>query len=85
MVYRKLKNGTHAVGFVHDGSFIVYATAFDAKEAMALIKAWRAIMDLFHATSGAWVSENSQGKEIPRGSTSKRKGKPTTDTKRKPG
>ena len=30
MVYKRLKNGTHAVGFVHDGKFVAYATAFDA-------------------------------------------------------
>jgi hypothetical protein len=38
MVYRKLKGGTHAVGFIHDGKFITYATAFDAREAKALLK-----------------------------------------------
>jgi hypothetical protein len=72
MVYRKLKNGIHAVGFVHDGKFVAYATAFDAREAKALLKAWRAILELFHATSGAWITEDDDGKEIPRGSTSKR-------------
>ena len=82
MVYRKLKNGIHAVGFVHKGRFVVYATAFDAQEAKALVKAWRAIMDLFHATSGAWVTEDDQGKEIPRGATSKRQKEPTLATKR---
>lgn len=73
MVYRKLKDGTHAVGFMHSGKFIAYATAFDAKEAKALIKAWRALLELFHATSGAWITEDDQGKEIPRGSTSRRR------------
>ncbi len=71
MVYRKLKNGIHAVGFVHEGKFVAYATAFDAREARALLKAWRAVLELFHVTSGAWVAEDDKGKEIPRGSSSK--------------
>jgi len=72
MVYKKLENGTHAVGFLHEGKFIAYATAFDAREARALLKAWRAVLELFHVTSGAWVAEGNKGKEIPRGSSSKR-------------
>ncbi|PYV35858.1 MAG: hypothetical protein DMG22_01000 [Acidobacteria bacterium] len=79
MVYKRLKNGTHAVGFVHDGKFVAYATAFDAKEAKALIKAWRAVLELFHATSGAWITEDDEGRVIPRGSTSKRRRAPTTN------
>jgi predicted HAD superfamily Cof-like phosphohydrolase len=71
MVYRKLKNGTHAVGFVHGGSFIVYASAFDAREAKALLKAIRAVFDLFYATSGAWVTMGPDGKEIARGGSAK--------------
>lgn len=72
MVYRKLPNGDHAVGFIHEGKFLAYATAFDAKEAKALLKAWRAVLELFHVTSGAWVTLDDRGKEIPRGSTTKR-------------
>jgi hypothetical protein len=71
MVYRKLKDGTHAVGFVHGGSFIVHTTAFDAREAKALLKAIRAVFDLFHSTSEAWVTMGPGGKEIPRGASAK--------------
>jgi hypothetical protein len=72
MVYRKLKNGVHAVGFVHEGKFLAYATAFDAREAKALLKAWRAVLELFHVTSGAWITMGDGGNEIPRGAASKR-------------
>lgn len=72
MIYRKLQDGTHAVGFTYNGQFLVYACAYDAREAKALTKAHRALMDLFHATSGAWVTMGPEGKEIPRGSSSKR-------------
>jgi hypothetical protein len=72
MVYKKLKDGTHAVGFMHQGKFIAYATAFDAQEAKALLKAWRAVLELFHCTSGAWITVDSGGREIPRGATAKR-------------
>ena len=78
MIYRKLKKGVHAVGFLHEGKFVAYATAFDAREAKALLKAWRAVLELFHATSGAWISEDDKGKEIPRGAASKRNKKSTT-------
>jgi hypothetical protein len=78
MVYRKLKNGIHAVGFVHAGKFVAYATAFDAREAKALLKAWRAVLELFHATSGAWISEDDKGNEIPRGAASRGNKKSTT-------
>jgi len=71
MVYRKLKDGTHAVGFAHGGSFIVYTSAFDAREAKALLKAIRAVFDLFHTSSGAWVTMGPGGKEIPRGASAK--------------
>ncbi len=75
MIYRRLGDGTHAIGIVVDGRFLVYASAFDAREAKALLKAWRAVLDLFHATSGAWVTTDMQGKEIPRGASNKRKAK----------
>ena len=75
MVYRKLKDGTHAVGFTIDGRFIAYASAFDAREAKALVKAIHAIMDLFHATSGAWVTVGAEGKIIPRGSSANARAK----------
>jgi len=81
MVYRKLKNGTHAVGFVHEGKFLAYATAFDAREAKALLRAWRAVLELFHATSGAWISEDDKGKVIPRGSDSRRNKKSASQLK----
>ena len=80
MTYRKLKNGTHAVGFTHQGRFLAYASAFDAREAKALVKAIHAVMDLFHATSGAWVTIGAQGKELPRGASAKR----TTKKRRAP-
>lgn len=73
MIYKKLKNGAHAVGFVHHGDFIAYATAFSSQEAKSLVKAWRAVLELFHATSGAWITQDSQGTEIPRGATEKRR------------
>jgi hypothetical protein len=78
MIYRKLKDGTRAVGFSHEGRFLVYASAFDAREAKALLKAIHAVFDLFHATSGAWVTMGPGGKEIPRGASAKppRRGPP---------
>jgi hypothetical protein len=84
MVYRKLANGTHAVGFVHGGSFLAYATAFDAREAKALLKAIHAVFDLFHSTSGAWVTMGPSGKEIPRGASSKEE-KAARRKRQKPG
>src|SRR3954468_4432251 len=71
MEYRRLKDGTHAVGFRFEGRFIVYTTAFDAREAKALIAAVRAVMKLFNATSGAWVTMGPDNREIPRGATTK--------------
>ena len=71
MVYRKLKDGTHAVGFTYQGRFLAYACAFDAREAKALVRAFHAVLALFHATSGAWVTLGPGGKEIPRGSSAK--------------
>jgi hypothetical protein len=71
MVYRKLKNGTHAVGFEFEGRFIAYASAFDAREAKALVKAIHAVIELFHKTSGGWVTVAPGGKVIPRGSSAK--------------
>ena len=75
MIYRKLKDGTHTIGIVVDKRFFVYASAYDAREAKALLKAWRAVLDLFHTTSAGWVTMDMHGKEIPRGSTKKRKAK----------
>jgi hypothetical protein len=72
MVYRKLKNGIHAVGFTYQGRFIACSSAFDAREAKALVKALHAVMELFHKTSGGWVTMGPEGKEMPRGSTAKR-------------
>jgi hypothetical protein len=72
MEYRKLKDGTHAVGFMMDDRFIPYATAFDGRVARALIKAIHSVLDLFHATSGAWVTMVGDN-EIPRGASSKKK------------
>ena len=70
MVYRKLKDGQHVVGIPFEGRFIVYTSVFDAREGKAL----RSIFfDLFNATSGAWVTMGPGAKEIPRGSTAKRK------------
>jgi hypothetical protein len=71
MDYKRLKDGTYVVGFRMDGRFISYCSAFDAREAKALVKAIRSILDLFHATSGAWVTLTPDGKEIPRGATKK--------------
>jgi hypothetical protein len=71
MIYRKLKNGTHAVGFTYQGQFLAYATAFDAREAKALSKAIHAVIELFHATSGAWITIGPEGKVMPRGSSAK--------------
>ncbi|HKO05571.1 MAG TPA: hypothetical protein VJW51_12515 [Candidatus Acidoferrales bacterium] len=75
MTYKKMNDGTYAVGYLHRGSFIAYTTAFDVKEAKALINVWRAVLDLFHATSGAWITVDGQDREITRGSTAKRKKK----------
>jgi hypothetical protein len=72
MTYRKLKDGTHAVGFTHDRRFLVYASAFDAREAKALVKTIHAVMELFYATSGAWITIGPEGKEVPRGASAKR-------------
>jgi hypothetical protein len=33
MTYRKLKDGSYAVGFLANGSFVPYTCAFDAREA----------------------------------------------------
>lgn len=70
MIYRKLKNGIHAIGFKLDGKFIVYASAFDAREAKALIRAIAAVMDLFHTTSGGWTTMVGD-RELSRGSSPK--------------
>jgi hypothetical protein len=72
MTYRKLKDGAYAVGFNVDGRFIAHTSAFDAREAKALVKAIHAVIDLFHTTSGAWVTLLPDGTEIPRGSTRKK-------------
>jgi hypothetical protein len=73
MVYRKLKDGQHVVGIPFEGRFIIYTSVFDAREGKALTKALRSIFELFNATSGAWVTMGPGAKEIPRGSTAKRK------------
>lgn len=85
MLYRVLKDGTHAIGMLDNNKkFIVYASAFDAREARALIRAWRSILDLFHVTSGAWVTMVGATK-IPRGATFKGKEKKTRQKRtRKP-
>jgi len=70
MEYSRLKDGTHAVGFKFEGRFIAYTTAFDAREARALIRAIRAVLELFNATSGAWVTMRGTEK-IPRGASYK--------------
>ena len=80
MTYRKLKDGIHAVGFTHDGRFLAYACAFDAREANALVRAIHAVMDLFHATSGAWVTIGHEGKEVPRGASAKRTNRKRRDS-----
>ena len=69
MTYRRLPDGTHAIGFTYDRRFIAYASAYDAREAKALVKALRSVLDLFHATSGGWVTIGPGGKVIPRGSS----------------
>ena len=71
MTYKRLSDGSYAVGFRFEGRFIAYASAFDQKEARALIRAINAVIDLFHATSGAWVTIAPGGKVIPRGSSGK--------------
>jgi hypothetical protein len=71
MTYRKLADGTYAVGFVVDRRFFAYTSAFDAREARAFIAAFRAMLDLFHKTSGAWVTMELGGVELPRGATLK--------------
>ncbi|HET6249296.1 MAG TPA: hypothetical protein VFE47_16490 [Tepidisphaeraceae bacterium] len=62
----------YAVGFKFEKRFIAYTTAFDKREARALLKAIHAVMDLFNATSGAWVTMCGTT-EIPRGATKKAK------------
>src|ERR1700759_5759267 len=47
MTYRKLKDGTYAVGFKFDGRFIAYATAFDAREARACGAEMSFVLKLF--------------------------------------
>jgi hypothetical protein len=71
MTYRKLGDGSYAVGFVADRHFIAYASAYDAREARALVAAIRALLDLFHKTSGAWVTMSPGGVELRRGATAK--------------
>jgi hypothetical protein len=74
MEYRRLENGIHAVGFKFEKRFIVYTSAFDEREARALTKAIRSVLDLFHATSGAWVTMRGTT-EIPRGASGKKAAK----------
>jgi hypothetical protein len=62
MIAKKMKDGTYAVGDVCDGKFTVLATAADASEAKALVKTLEAVMGLFQARSGAWVTVNPPGK-----------------------
>jgi hypothetical protein len=69
--YKRLKDGTHVVGFRCDGKFLVYTSVFDAREGKALIRAIRAVFDLFHATSGAYVTMLPDGSEAPRSSSRK--------------
>jgi hypothetical protein len=71
MTYKRLGDGTYAVGFPFEGRFIAWASAFDQREARALLRAINAVIDLFHATSGAWVTIAPGGKAIPRGSSAK--------------
>ena len=71
MVYRKLKNGAHTVGFCAGGKFVVLASAFDAREGKALAKTLRSVMDLFFKTSAGYITIGSDGKEKPRGSSRK--------------
>ena len=61
MTYRKLKDGSYAVGLVVDGQFIPEASAFSAREAKAFVKAIHAVFGLFHTTSGAWVTLQPDG------------------------
>jgi hypothetical protein len=70
MQYRRLENGEHVVGFKFEGRFIIYSSVFDEREGKALVKTIRAVFDLFHATSGAWVTMRGTT-EIPRGATTK--------------
>ena len=70
MEYRKLKNGAHVVGFSFEKRFIVYTSVFDAREGKALVATIRSVFDLFHATSGAWVTMVGTEK-IPRDATHK--------------
>jgi hypothetical protein len=81
VTYRKLKDGSYAVGYIVDGRFIAHASAFDAREAKALVKAIHAVLELFHATSAAWVTLQPDGTEIRRGSTPKREAR---EARRKP-
>jgi hypothetical protein len=71
MTYRKLKDGSYAAGFIFDRRFIPCTSAFDAREAKALVKAVNAVLELFHATSGAWVTLQPDGNEIRRGASRK--------------
>ena len=70
MRYKRLANGTHAVGVEHDGRFVIWTSVFDAREGRALVKAVDAVFDLFFATSGAYSTMVGDA-EVPRGATAK--------------
>ena len=70
MQHRRLKDGTHVVGFWFNKAFVVYANAFDEREGRALVKAIRSVFDLYHATSGAFCTMRGTTK-IPRAASAK--------------
>jgi hypothetical protein len=73
MIAKKQKDGTYAVGDICDGKFTTLATAANASEAKALVKTLEAVMGLFQARSGAWVTVNGPNKKTSQPSAAKRK------------